>query len=157
MVDFYERQMTHKKISLADGSLLQVAALPYRYRHKAYEVLLITSRERQRWIVPKGWPQKGKTLSQSAATEALEEAGVYGTPSTKPIGNYTYQKIDRHSLSSKTIRVDLFPLLVAGQINEWKEKGQRYQQWYSPEQAALLLSDVPLAQLMLNFFHRLQL
>ena len=38
----------------------QVAALPFRINNGKVEVLLVTSRETKRWLIPKGWPMKGK-------------------------------------------------------------------------------------------------
>src|SRR5262249_27670124 len=59
---------------------VQYAALPYRLRGRSRtEVMLVTSRETRRWIIPKGWPHKGKAPHHSAAREAFEEAGVVGT------------------------------------------------------------------------------
>jgi 8-oxo-dGTP pyrophosphatase MutT (NUDIX family) len=58
--------------------LKQFAALPYRMRDADLEILLITTRKKRRWSVPKGWPIKRSAPHQTAATEAYEEAGVYG-------------------------------------------------------------------------------
>ena len=65
----------------------QFAALPWR-RNAAgeTEVMLITSRETHRWVIPKGWPIKGKSSAKSAAQEAFEEAGVRGKVGKKPVG-----------------------------------------------------------------------
>jgi 8-oxo-dGTP pyrophosphatase MutT (NUDIX family) len=41
-------------------------------------VLLLTSRETKRWVIPKGWPMKGRKPWEAAAQEALEEAGLIG-------------------------------------------------------------------------------
>ena len=58
---------------------LQYAALPYRRRADGgIEVLLITSRETRRWIIPKGWPAPGLTPHDSAINEAMEERGAIG-------------------------------------------------------------------------------
>ena len=46
---------------------LQVAALPWRLREGTVEIMLITSRDSGRWVLPKGWPE---------AREALCEASV---------------------------------------------------------------------------------
>src|SRR5262249_52170497 len=56
----------------------QYGALPYRLRagSRRPQFMLITSRENQRWVIPKGWPKKGKSPHGSAAREAFEEAGV---------------------------------------------------------------------------------
>ena len=56
----------------------QIAALPFRKRRGKVEVLLITSRETKRWVIPKGWPMAGLKDFTSAKREALEEAGVTG-------------------------------------------------------------------------------
>src|SRR6266849_9166919 len=72
---------------------VQYAALPYRVRRKfGTEVMLVTSRETRRWIIPKGWPQKGKAPHRSAAREAFEEAGVVGAIRRRSIGSFSYEK-----------------------------------------------------------------
>jgi 8-oxo-dGTP pyrophosphatase MutT (NUDIX family) len=72
---------------------VQYAALPYRRKGKSpTEVLLVTSHETGRWIIPKGWPAKGKPLHKSAAREAREEAGVVGSVERRPLGVFSYQK-----------------------------------------------------------------
>src|SRR5262252_2705112 len=71
----------------------QHAALPCRFsRASGVEVLLVTSRETKRWVIPKGWPKKHKAPWDSAASEAREEAGVVGEVSKEPIGSYLYTK-----------------------------------------------------------------
>ena len=57
----------------------QAAALPVRVDDEGrVHVLLITSRETQRFIIPKGWPMKGRKDHQAAAIEAQQEAGIIG-------------------------------------------------------------------------------
>jgi 8-oxo-dGTP pyrophosphatase MutT (NUDIX family) len=71
---------------------VQYAALPYRLNGKTRtEIMLVTSRETQRWIIPKGWPQKGKAPHDSAAREAFEEAGVVGAVGKRSVGSFPYQ------------------------------------------------------------------
>src|SRR5436189_3817956 len=65
---------------------VQYAALPYRLSGRSREVMLVTSRETRRWIIPKGWPHKGKAPHRSAAREAFEEAGVVGAVRRHPLG-----------------------------------------------------------------------
>src|SRR5271154_6680552 len=106
------------------GKLVQVAALPLRFDTGGVaRVLLVTSRETGRWIIPKGWPMKGRARQEAAATEAREEAGLVGRPSKKPIGTYSYFK--RGSAHFDICRVDVFLLEVDRQLKRWKEKGQR--------------------------------
>src|SRR5215471_8614155 len=72
---------------------VQYGALPYRVGNGSRpEFMLVTSRETQRWIIPKGWPKKGKSPRRSAAREAFEEAGVLGAVGRRPLGSFSYEK-----------------------------------------------------------------
>lgn len=66
----------------------QFAALPYRTRDVDLEILLITTRKKRRWSVPKGWPIRRSTPQETAATEAYEEAGVRGAVGAAQIGQF---------------------------------------------------------------------
>src|SRR4051812_31246741 len=57
-----------------DACPVQFGALPVRRTKDGSRILLVTSRETGRWIIPKGWPMAGKKPYQAAAQEALEEA-----------------------------------------------------------------------------------
>src|SRR5437660_10491660 len=81
-----------KSSNAAGAKRVQYAALPYRLSGKSRtEVMLVTSRETQRWIIPKGWPQSGKAPHDSAAREAFEEAGAVGAVGTRAVGSCPYQ------------------------------------------------------------------
>ncbi|MFE1603325.1 NUDIX hydrolase [Methylobacterium sp. ID0610] len=128
--------------------LQQVAALPVRPTPDGdLEVLLVTSRETRRWIVPKGWPMKGRKPHRAAAIEACEEAGVIGPISKTPVGFYTYAKRlpDGGALPC---RVAVYCLTVTKQLATWPEKGQRDVQWVSSEAAAVLVDEPELADLI---------
>ena len=107
----------------------QVGALCVRRRNNGgYQVLLITSRDRGRWIIPKGWRAKSLKDHQAAAREAHEEAGVSGTVRAKPIGNYAYRKISDAGVRS--LQVAVFLLHVRRERNDWKERNQRRRAWF---------------------------
>ena len=73
----------------------QVGALPIKLLDDGTPaILLITSRERGRWIIPKGWPEEGYSRAQSALIEAWEEAGVRGDLSEEVFGQFRYLKAD---------------------------------------------------------------
>ncbi|MET0744045.1 MAG: NUDIX hydrolase [Microvirga sp.] len=127
----------------------QVAALPFRIVDGAVEVLLVTSRETKRWLIPKGWPMKGRKPHKAAAREAEEEAGVKGRIEGKPLGHYTYWK--RRIVHFDLCRVDVYPLEVSKQLKSWKEKGQREARWFKVEEAADAVLEPALAWLI----HRL--
>src|SRR6267378_4165963 len=112
---------------------VQYGALPYRRNGDARtEVMLVTSRETRRWIIPKGWPHKGKTPHRSAAREAFEEAGVVGAVSRRSIGSFSHNKRLKNG-DVVTCKVLVFPLKVNRQNKKWPEKEEREVRWWSAE------------------------
>ena len=117
------------------GTKKQYAALPWRYTGAGREVLLISSRDTGRWVIPKGWPIKGLTPAQTAAREAYEEAGLGGQVSKKPIGEFEYGKrMDGGKVLPTKVEVFAFEQMV--QHPDWPEQGQRRLQWFSLPEAA---------------------
>jgi len=129
----------------------QVAALPWRVDAVAgLQILLVSSRETRRWVIPKGWPMKGKTNAQAAAQEAYEEAGLDGRIESRPIGEYPYLKRLK-SGAARPVTVDVYPLEVTGEHAIWPEKGQRTLKWMSPVEAALAVQEPELRDLIARF------
>ena len=124
----------------------QVAAIPFRTRDGAPEVMLVTSRGTRRFIVPKGWPMKGKSGRQAALIEAQEEAGVSGEARKQPLGKYRYWK--RLSEAFVPVEVTVFLLVVQESVDDWKESGMRERAWLSPGDAAMLIDEPELASLI---------
>jgi len=124
----------------------QYGALPYR-TGDGLEILLITSRETGRWVIPKGWPIKGKSASVTAAKEALQEAGLQGEIGKRPLGAYVYMKFLK-SGEGRACKVRVFALKVTGQKEVWREKGQRTVAWFSWEDAAAAVQERALSRLI---------
>lgn len=133
------------------GKTQQYAALPYR-RTKAgtVEIMLVTSRETRRWIIPKGWPIEGVEPHNLAALEAMEEAGLLGKVGDKPIGSYHYDK-KRGDGSIVNCTVDTFAMEVEQQMPAWPEQDQRKTQWFAPEDAAAQVQEPELRVLIAKF------
>jgi 8-oxo-dGTP pyrophosphatase MutT (NUDIX family) len=130
---------------------VQFAALPWR-RNAAGEIelLLITSRETRRWVIPKGWPIKGMKSAKSAAQEAFEEAGVQGKAGKRPVGSYAYDKRLRNGRLQR-VRVAVFALAVESEAPAYPELGQREKRWLSPAEAARLVDEPELMVLLATF------
>ncbi len=125
----------------------QVAALPYRRNPEGgVEFLLVTSRETGRFIVPKGWPIKGKPDAEAAAEEAEQEAGVTGRVGDRPIGQYRYWKRLKDAFVPLTVSV--FALEVEAEAEDYRESGQRVRGWVEPQQAELLIDEPELKTLI---------
>jgi 8-oxo-dGTP pyrophosphatase MutT (NUDIX family) len=129
----------------------QFAALPWRRKVAGgIEVLVITSRETRRWVLPKGWPMKDRTPAQAAAQEAYEEAGVIGEAAPESLGDYGYGKRMRGG-TVKDVRVAVFAIEVFVEHLAWPEKDQREKLWTSREEAADLVDEPELKDLIRAF------
>ena len=127
----------------------QFGALPYR-ADGDLEVLLVTTRETGRWVIPKGWPMIGKTPRAAAAREALEEAGVVGKPGRRRLGAYTYPKVLK-SGATVVCRVTVFPIEVVEQKAQWREQSQRQTRWFSTAEAAEVVQEPGLSAIIRDF------
>jgi 8-oxo-dGTP pyrophosphatase MutT (NUDIX family) len=127
--------------------IVQVAALPYRHTAEGVtEILLLTSRQTGRFILPKGWPIKGRRDCEAAAEEAAEEAGVVGTFHEQSVGSFRYWK--RLKGSFVPVTVDVYPLNVEQQLDKWKERKSRRRAWLKLEQATLLVDEPELVSIL---------
>jgi 8-oxo-dGTP pyrophosphatase MutT (NUDIX family) len=132
------------------GKNLQFAALPYRIRKGAPQILMITSRGTQQWIIPKGWPMEGFKPHKAAAQEAWEEAGILGKIDKHSVGQFRYRKT-RGPLRGQKIRVMAFALQVDKLAKHFPEAGQRRRKWMSPKKAAKHIRIPELAKLVRDF------
>ena len=129
----------------------QFAAIPWRRNGAGeIEVLLITSRETRRWVIPKGWPIKGKSSAKSAAREAFEEAGVRGKVRKSPVGGYIYDKRLKNGRVQR-VRVTVFALEVAEEAEVFPEAAQREKLWASPAEAARSVAEPELMVMLATF------
>lgn len=146
--------VTQLPISLHGGAKgsarTQFAALCWRVRKEKVQILLITSRRRKRWIVPKGWPMDGKTPAASALTEAWEEAGVIGTASDTCLGVYSYARLreDEEVLPCLAL---LYPVKVKSLKKKFPEVKDRRRKWVSRKKAAKMVDLPELAKLIASF------
>ena len=132
----------------------QIAVLPYRATGPAVDapiqILLITSRQSRRWVIPKGGLMKGLPPHAAAAVEAEEEAGVRGAACPIPLGSYRYRKT-RASGASVWADVDVFPFAVTEELDSWDEQHQRERRWFSMAEAAKAVDEEDLRALIRSF------
>ncbi len=133
---------------------VQYAALPYRISAGVLEILLITSRQTRRWIIPKGWPIEGHGPSVCAALEALEEAGVCGEIEKIALGQYRYFKLLKNG-ASVPCKVDIFALKVTRERKAWAEKDERERRWCTVEEASAAVDEPQLRLLIIKFGARM--
>jgi len=135
--------------ALNEERVLQAAAIPYRWNGGRLEVALITRRQGDSWIVPKGHVEPGETPRQSARREASEEAGLLGKIGLRPLGTYEYSKGREERV------VHVFLLLVTRQLRSWSEDDFRERQWICIERAIKRVRERGLRQLLRDLDERL--
>ncbi len=128
----------------------QIAALPWRKRKGRIEVLLITSRETKRWVIPKGWPMDHLIDSNAARREAFEEAGVSGHIRRKAVGHFDYKKMMKDG-PGVDVRVGVYSLEVTDELKSWPEKRERNRQWFSVDDAVWHVTEAGLKDIIRRF------
>ena len=128
----------------------QIAALPLKWEDDgSVRVLMVTSRDTGRWVMPKGWEMNGKKPWRAAEIEALEEAGAEGHIGEECIGTYRYPKIlDDGRVIPCEVRV--YPMVVEKLLRDWKERKQRTRKWFTPKAAAKRVDEQELADLLMS-------
>jgi 8-oxo-dGTP pyrophosphatase MutT (NUDIX family) len=130
---------------------LQFGALPWRIGERGTrEVLLLTSRETHRWVIPKGWPMKGRKPAEVASREAYEEAGLIGRiVGKKPVGSFHYEK--RLAKKAVLCQVRVFLFRFDRQLDDWPEKNARETRWVDADDAAAMVEEGGLAEIIRRF------
>jgi 8-oxo-dGTP pyrophosphatase MutT (NUDIX family) len=130
---------------------IQFGALPWRLSESGTrQIMLLTSRETRRWVIPKGWPMKKRKPAQVASQEAYEEAGLIGhIVDKRPVGTFAYEKRLAKGVVLCEVRVFLFR--VERQMDDWPEKNERETQWFDANEAADLVEEGALADIIYRF------
>ena len=132
----------------------QVGALPIRWTGDEPRVLLVTSRETQRWIIPKGWRMRGLSNADAAAQEAFEEAGVRGRVRPKPIGRYKYAK--RIADGFEDCKITTYLLEVTDELDTFPEMAERQRAWFTIADATACADDEGLRGILRELGPRLE-
>jgi len=121
--------------------VLQSAVIPFRRREGQLEVLLITSSSSKRWVIPKGYKEPELSPRESAAREALEEAGIEGPVSGEAVGSYAYEK------GGALCRVRVFTMAVEVIHDRWQESYRR-RRWLDVREAVRRVDEKGLKRLI---------
>ncbi len=127
----------------------QCAVLAYRQNKNGLQIVLVTSLETRRWVLPKGHQEPGKSARFSASLEAYEEAGVVGAVSRERIGTYDYLKTAEKGGGLR--RVSVFPMAVKRVKDSWPEMAKRRRKWMSPADAIKAVDEKKLKKLIAQF------
>jgi 8-oxo-dGTP pyrophosphatase MutT (NUDIX family) len=122
----------------------QSGVIPYRLENDELRLLLITSRRKKHWGIPKGIVETHLCDRDSAAQEAFEEAGVRGKVSLESLGRFEYEKW------GGTCRVEVFLMEVDEELDEWPERSFRERRWVSAAEAARMVDWEGLRRLLIK-------
>jgi 8-oxo-dGTP pyrophosphatase MutT (NUDIX family) len=137
-------------VTATNPILHQAGVIAYRILDGKVRVLLVTSRDTGRWIIPKGNIKAGEMPCKAAENEAYEEAGVKGTIiGSSPLGMYTYfKKLD--SGQARTATVEVYLLRVKDRLKKWPERNERKLSWVSSKKAVALVEERGIVALLLR-------
>lgn len=142
-----------KRLSPILKTVRRVGALPWRFRDGEMEIMLTTSRRRQRWILPKGKAKKSEAPWEAAGREALEEAGLYGMVSDTSCGTLITSS-SKFTVPNRVL-VDIYPMAVERVLDDWEERSFRRRLWLHPN-AVSDYTDGDTAMIVQSF-HELQM
>ena len=124
---------------------VQSGVIPYRKNRAKVEILLITSRNKGKWIFPKGVVETALGKKASAEKEALEEAGVVGKITKNSVGEFSNKKWNG------ICRVVIYPMEVTKTVKHWEEESFRKRKWFSVDEALESISNKNLKNILIEF------
>lgn len=130
--------------------VVQYGVLPWRHTPDGLQVLLVTTQNTRRWIVPKGWPEEGRTPQESAAREGYEEAGVKGAVADEAVGVFSHKK-QLKSGQTITCRIRVYSMEVSDIADDWPEKSARQAKWCPVDEALMLVEESGLRRIIARF------
>ena len=122
----------------------QSGVIPFRFVKNRLQVLLVTTRKRNYWIIPKGVVERTLSPAESAAKEAYEEAGLVGEVGWTPVGKFKHRKW------GGVCTVIVFPMEVNEVLESWPEAAFRKRRWFAFEKACSKITSQKLAKLLKN-------
>jgi 8-oxo-dGTP pyrophosphatase MutT (NUDIX family) len=128
----------------------QVGALVWRFEKGVLQVLLVSSRDTGRYVIPKGWTEKKLTDPEAAANEAFEEAGVRGPISDIPLGSFSYTKVIEPGFALPCV-ITVYPMEALYILKVWPEMKERTRYWMTLMQAAESVDEPELKVLIEDF------
>ncbi|MFK3781460.1 NUDIX hydrolase [Agrobacterium sp. NPDC089420] len=158
-----DRLARHFRVALGNRDIVYSTRTPTRFgalcvRASASgvgpDVLLVTSRNSGRWVIPKGRAIGSKKPHQVASIEAWEEAGVRGKVDKMPLGYFEFRKtLPDGDIDPLWVQVHL--LDVAEEEPAFPERGQRLVRWFKLDEAASLVLETDLAAMLLSLKNQL--
>lgn len=123
----------------------QSAVIPFRKSGEKLEILLVTTRKKRKWIIPKGIVEESLSSRQSAAKEAFEEAGIEGELLPNKIGKYTYKKW------GGICKVKVYALRVVTILDFWEEDF-RERKWIDILDVEEYIENIKLLEIIKSFY-----
>lgn len=99
---------------------IQVGVVPiFQSSGMPAQIVLITAKDKQRWLLPKGNHDPGLSRRQAALAEAFEEAGAIGGIDGNRFVDVPFNK------GGELIRLRLYRMRVQRLLKDWPERQER--------------------------------
>lgn len=144
------KQKTARALAKKGATIRQIAALVHRWTVEgSLQVMLISSRQTKRIVIPRGWRMPKIEDWRAAEIEAKEEAGIVGQAEHQPLGSYRYWK--RMKTAFVPVVVHVFPVTVLEELPRWREDSERQRAWLDWRDARALIDEPELIALIDRF------
>jgi len=107
----------------------QSAVIPYLAEDGNTQIVLVTTRKKKKWTLPKGIVEPDLTPEESALQEAYEEAGIEGAIQGGIFDTFQYNKW------GGTCFVQVFLMKITQWHESWSEDHYRSRETFSPDKA----------------------
>jgi 8-oxo-dGTP pyrophosphatase MutT (NUDIX family) len=111
----------------------QSAVIPFIKEGEEFKVILITTRKKKKWTIPKGIIEPDLDSIESARNEANEEAGIDGYIEPVIFDNFEYEKW------GGICHVKVYLMEVNQIMDEWPEMNFRQREFFDPDRAVEII------------------
>ena len=128
----------------------QCGVIPYRTKDGVFEILLITSIKKKKWIIPKGYVEFNLSPFESAKKEAFEEAGIIGSNETYELGTIELKK------GNGVTHMKVFSMEVTKILDDYPEKELRKRKWFDSREAASKVTIPEIPQMIASLNNKIR-
>lgn len=117
----------------------EIASFAYVIKRGRLQIVLVTNRDKTRWILPKGQPEPHMRDTEVALMEAYEEGGVLGSLDTR----VACRRVALNTARGR-VKLHVYAMRITKLLDDWPEADFRKRKVLEPETALKKVDKLPL-------------